>query len=525
MKSLAFIAITTAIGFALGWVYAPNHRPAAAGSGPPSESVGNREAVPQSASATRPFQTPDLQTADQCAAALAAAIGRQVDEHPMVSAALKDYALRRWLEIDAESALGFAEARITEAWKPEIAADLFRVWLDMDPRSALQSFAQASPALIKAAHYDFFMNLAEIDPQQAVKEWSSERWRSSEYEYSGLNQKLYQLWAASDPAAAAEAAKAGSVSGQVIAKVWAETDLDAAMEFFGEENRDWFLPKLLERNPNAAVEKDALLRYTGASQSDYSADSAIAIARNREVDDDVAKNMLLNAAALTATAEPERALALLVESGAKIDWRTNGILMQAFASLAAENTQAQLGERLKALPEEMRTDALAGAITHRHAVDPAATALQLREWLEDPQLADQVMPAMEKAYGWGHGGGAQDLGGLLETIPEFGPQVRGYLMQGWVKTDPEEAAAFMAGELARGADNVYDHEAVAELAYSRPEFTAQWLADLPAGEFRDNTAAALAANWSRFDPASAAQWVTELPAGAIKDAASEHLEK
>lgn len=77
--------------------------------------------------------------------------------------------------------------------------------------------------------------------------------------------------------------------------------------------------------------------------------------------------------------------------------------------------------------------------------------------------------------------------------------------------------------VAAGGDDIGDPLAVAELAFSRPAFTAQWLSTLPEGNFRNRAAAALAANWSRFDSQASSAWAESLSEGPMKEAAISHL--
>jgi len=72
---------------------------------------------------------------------------------------------------------------------------------------------------------------------------------------------------------------------------------------------------------------------------------------------------------------------------------------------------------------------------------------------------------------------------------------------------------------------VTNSESIAEVCFSRPEFTAEWLNRLPAGSFQTTTAGTLARTWSRFDPEAANDWAHSLPEGPPKEAAVEALGK
>ncbi len=62
-----------------------------------------------------------------------------------------------------------------------------------------------------------------------------------------------------------------------------------------------------------------------------------------------------------------------------------------------------------------------------------------------------------------------------------------------------------------------------EICFSRPEFTSQWLMELPAGTFQASAAGTLAKAWSRFDPEAADAWARALPEGSTKEAALKAL--
>ncbi|CAN5164927.1 hypothetical protein BH23VER1_BH23VER1_13410 [soil metagenome] len=124
---------------------------------------------------------------------------------------------------------------------------------------------------------------------------------------------------------------------------------------------------------------------------------------------------------------------------------------------------------------------------------------------------------MEIALSPGHDGGNQDLGAVLEAIPEFARHVGGYVLEGWMKIDPEDAAAFIAGRVV--ADDTDDLDAAdsvaelahSELAHSRPALMADWVGGLPNGQFRNDAAAALAINWSRVNPVATAACIDGFP--------------
>ena len=86
------------------------------------------------------------------------------------------------------------------------------------------------------------------------------------------------------------------------------------------------------------------------------------------------------------------------------------------------------------------------------------------------------------------------------------------------KSDPAKAIeiaqqAARGGTIETGRDEI---SAVAELGFSRPDFAATWLQNLPEGEFRNRSTAIIVRNWSGFNPQAAATWVEQLPDGPTK---------
>jgi hypothetical protein len=112
----------------------------------------------------------------------------------------------------------------------------------------------------------------------------------------------------------------------------------------------------------------------------------------------------------------------------------------------------------------------------------------------------------------------------IAAIPAARALVKGDLLESWTRKDPEAAAAFISEELATNPGyQTQNTEALSVIAASRPEFTAQWLQTLPAGNIQTNAAVALAANWSNFDRPATEAWIAQLPPGPIKEAAARSL--
>ena len=470
--------------------------------------------------------------------------------HPLLLGAMRDRILRRWLEIDAEDALVFAES----SSGGYVAADLVRVWVDMDQESALDALAQASPGLLAKVRWQFASHLAQIDPRRALTALDRIPFVGTASDSDEMAAGVYRIWAETDPEAAAKAvtdsvSKWGERSPlQLVAKTWAASDPQAAWDFFttwqpdkGELDANDFIraaeqiiPYLLEKNPefdfsDAVTSSDF---FDGKNSSRVASawarrnpKSAISFAQTRPQNDSFARALLVQVATGLATAEPERALELFESiDGSEREYENRGVARQAFASLASSGVEESF-ERWHRFPDKFKTDALSGIMTYQIAADSTAALADWKTWLTDDKIASSVFPAMEIALSWGHGGGVQDISSVVEAIPEFGAHVSGYVLDSWVRSAPEAAAAFMAAEIRSGRDfDEDDMQAVAELSHARPEYTAEWVAELPNGQIQNDAAATLAVNWSRLDPAAAAEWIADLPEGDVFNSVASALE-
>ena len=549
MRKFAPIGIALVAGFAAGWLSA----------GIPVKRSGN----PRSATASSKDPTGGWTPPSELVARLSSpADCRTVIEggtpdglHPLVAQTTRDRAWRRWLELDPPGALAYAEGNAdTDWWSPDSpATDLFRVWVDMDAEAALAAFTTASTGLQKAMRASFFTHLAQIDPAQAFEEFMRPRWQESQTRYEETGQEILSIWAASDPHAAAEALERWrsladddyrSISAiPVFARAWATADPVAAWEHFRKSQEDDPVPfvgetigfaasYLLEFDPDAALEELTPKVEPGALPPEdprfWCADEwvrrdpegAIAHARARPPGDPMTTELLVNAGWEFATADPELALDLLAEAGGSPDqWHNHGFVREAFHSLMAQDPDAAMA-RLATLPERGRRNALSGILAQQFAESAEQGIASARTMLDEATDPATVLRALARALDSDHDGGDQPLGQVLFWIPEMSEHIRDGMLEGWVRTAPEEAAAYMTERygvhpspwIGNGRD------AVEELAASRPEFTAAWVEALPEGEFRQNSANVLRATWRRFNPESADAWVESLEDPELKAA-------
>lgn len=457
------------------------------------------------------------------------------DRHPLLRQFEREQALRRWLELDAPGAL-------TEAAKEpegEFAKDLFEAWVELDPRAALDALNASSRDLTAAVALRFFVALMNRDPAMAVLELA--RPRRKDVLGWGFHKEVQRQWMKADPAAAIASlgppGSKSSLSGAewAMAEVWAEADFPAAWAHFAA--MPLLAKGLLKGDAQALEIEKTLKRPAGEDSSDprgqiaeamveFNPRAALEWASSRPEGDPLRLAIEARAARALASSDPEEALAMLqVSGGSNHSWEDEGILRESFAALAAADP-AGAAARVMELPEKQRVPAMGGVLTRVFAADPAAAEAQCRAWLDDPALQPAVAKAWALAFSWSHGAGPRDPGPMLEAIPELNDAVDANVLSTWTKVDPEAAAGWIQERLEAGKKVSFkgdygDRGILVDLAISRPEFTATWLAGLPDPAVQADAANALAANWWSFDPAAADAWIETLPTGSVREAAEK----
>ncbi|MES2705495.1 MAG: hypothetical protein V4726_02720 [Verrucomicrobiota bacterium] len=556
MKTLpAAVALILAAGagFSLGWypdgrghgLTAESPRAAARRESPPPPAPAPASKLPGFA-----LELPDLPSADACRLFLKELDTRYRGRHPLLRDTARDFALRRWLELDAESALAEAERG---SGSKGIGNDLFRVWLDLNPESAIAAWNQTSPALAAATRDSFLSTLAETDVARAFALLSTPRGKSGWAFSDPAAEAILRLWAQRDPLAALAAAKPpdeDSPEGRarvqfprdVIFEAWASSDPAALFAYAKispnsesslENLAGWLVPALLKSDPKAAAEVIAACAdstYSLASKwADNDPRSALGWAETQPVDSRQAQAVKLHAARKLATADPLRDIALLGDcrsaaSGDQGYWLNEGY-REAFASLSA--TDPDKAREMIAGNPDLATSGVNGYLTHAFAKDAAEAIAQARKWLEVPALAATVVPAIRMAYSMSNGAPARDFSPVLAAMPELASRVDAETLRGWAMAAPESAAEFLASREAAGKPvaGVKDAAVLTSIANARPEWTSQWLSGLPEGLLRQDTAEMLSANWSAYDPGAAKDWIDSLPPGPSREAAVKAWDK
>jgi hypothetical protein len=535
-------------GLAVGWAAASKGR------GDRQVEEGMPDPVrPAAVSKSRPRPStgaPALADVAACRAVLFSAAPD--DQHPLLRQFEREQALRRWLELDAPGALVEAAKEPEE----EFAKDLFEAWVELDPRAALDALNASSRDLTVAVALNFFVALMNRDPAMAADELARPKWKDGNEDLLGwsFHKEVQRQWMRADPAAAiASFGPPGSKSSlseaeRAMAEIWAESDFPAAWAHFAAKGLgdDVFalsqamslLAKGLLKGDPQALEIESMLErpddpfvshprgQIAEALVESNSRAALAWASSRPEDDPLRLAIEARAARALASSDPEAALAMLQASGGSDQsWEDEGILRESFAALAAADPVGAAA-RVIELPEKHRVQAMGGVLTRVFAGDPAAAEAQCRAWLDDPALQPAAAKAWALSFSWSHGSGPRDPGPMLDAIPELNDAVDAYVLSTWTKVDPEAAAGWIQERLDLGKKVALkgeygDKGIFADLAISRPEFTATWLAGLPDPTVQAAAANVLAANWWAFDPAAADAWIESLPTGPVREAAEK----
>ena len=538
LTTSALLLTTTAAGFAAGWFDVRKTDARSAPAAPRAASATVTPAAPAGMNTDPAQEFPRLTTVEECRAFLYSAGQRFGSRHPFVQSAGRDYALRRWLELDAESALVEAERKPGHEFTSEgFAVDLFRVWLDLNVESAIGAWNQANPVLARNVRTAFLTNLADKDAPRAWAVWQTPRGKGDSI-WDPAEEAIFRRWAQQNPREAAEKAAGGRMQEAVINE-WATSSPAGALTFvranslFRTALNTTLLPFLLQSDPAAAREAFARAgdygdRSIAGNWAERDPSGALLWAQTQPPDAPLVREILAAAAIKLASSDPERALTVLnslpaLKDGpdAKMrDFEVRSAHREAFASLAATNPE-RARELILTQPDLVKNGALDGYLTYAFANDSAGAIAQCREWLANPVLKEAATSAALMAFRWGHGAGARDPSEVIAALPELADKVDGDVLSGWAKANPTGAAEFIAQRAAAGkpVNDLKEEGVIAEIAIARPEWTAAWLQRLPDAALQAETACTLAANWSAFDPDAAGRWINSLPDGPLRESA------
>ncbi len=459
-------------------------------------------------------------------------------------------AMRRWLQLDPQSALAEAERDTSGAFGNE----LFAAWVELDPRAALDALNRSSGPLVGKVVEGFFIALMGKDPAMAAEEVRKDKWWNAGTNFLGWNfhrNVMRQWFLADSPAAiAALIAEGDKIESnqdlQVIGEEWAKADFAAVWKQLthdadGTGRITWFAQGLLARGLNAgnlrALEvldqiPDETQRMGAVSLNVRNrmadvmiwndAQAALKWAMTRPEGDPLRQQIIGQSASNFASSDPELALEMLQETGGDItDYQMSGIPRAAFARLTADDPVAA-AEKIHSQPDAWKTGAMNGYLTQMFTTDPGSAIEQCRVWLNDPDLKSHVPEAWRKSFSWGQGSGVRDPSEALAALPELNDAVDEDVLSTWTKANPESAADWILQRLEDGKKVKLGNEGIlAELAISKPEFTASWLLDLPDAGMQAHAAETLTANWGAYDTAAARAWIDSLPAGELRAAAEK----
>lgn len=545
----ALLLATAAAGFAAGWFDVRKADVATAPAAPRARTARVTETVPAPVNAETAPEFPQLTTVEDCRAFYHSVAQRFAGRHPFVLGAGRDYALRRWLELDAESALQEAERTPGHEYASEgFAVNLFRVWLDLHVESAIEAWNQANPVLARNVRVAFLTALADKEPAKSFAVWQTPRGKSNTSWGDSAEEAIFRRWAQQDPRVAMDnASKSGGGARQAVLDEWAGTKPAEALAYIRSENllemglRSSVLLPLLMKSDPGTVQKALAEAGEGEAKSisrtwtDRDPAGALQWAQSQPPDSPLVRSILGAVARKIAFSDPERALQVLSslppaannESQGRLrDFEIRSTHREAFASLAATNPE-RARELILTQPELAKRGALDGYLTYAFANDSAAAIEQCREWLANPALKEAATSAALMAFRWGHGAGARDPSEVIAALPELADKVDGDVLSGWAKANPTGAAEFIAQRAAAGkpVEDLKSEGVIAEIAIARPEWTASWLQRLPNAALQAETAHTLAANWGAFDPDAAVRWIDSLPDSPVRESALAGFER
>jgi len=476
------------------------------------------------------------------------------DLHPLMARALRDRALRTWLDLDPASALIYAEENVTP-WGESFGKELFRVWLDLDPDSALEGFSLASPALRDSVFKSFFTHFADLDPVRVIDLMNGNQWKRTDSTFDprgDVFRHAYGKWAEINPRAAAEHYRENLASHNLVRysswpmtsifQAWGESDPLAAWKYYQDIDINMGTDKhgttglelmqieaalarsVLTQNPDLIDEFE--ISPSKATEMWVEADlqGALDFAESLPKDHLWRGHLLANAAMRLATTDPARALDLFLEgqnsSAAGIQGGfTDTFYHENFQMLNAQDPD-RAHELLQSVPEQQRALALGGIIAQEFASDSQSAILKIQEFYQDPDTSRFMDRALARSIGWTE----QNPTEIISAVPAARSLVKGALLDNWTRKDPESAAAFLVEEMNANPDyQLQSDEALSRIAAARPEFTAEWLHSLPEGPVQNDAVFALSANWSTFDRPAAENWIATLPAGPLKNIAVDAL--
>ena len=481
------------------------------------------------------------------------------DLHPMIRGALHDRALRAWLRIDSASAFAYAESEIGNyGSRDNEGIRLFRVWFDLDPESAFEAQKIASPALAKVVHPYLFRYLASVDPQRTLTLLKDIKIEDSKKIFWGrAESEAYRHWVQDNPEEALRhflGKKQLNLSGFLTATNllgdWSSNDPEAAWDFY-QKNKDHrhfrssassiLVMNLLQKDPTRLKDIDTeSATFLTQKWAQTNLQSAIDFANTLSKDDPWYHHFSVSIASNLASSKPETAIemALAAHNGpeafsSRFGLRygnTHEILFSAFSSIQSTNPERAM-DLLKSIPETLHTRALAGILSHEFKTDPdnvLQTALQLRD---DPRIPLSLHIPIASLFG--ESGSSQlDIAPFIQHFPELRDSIKQnpLIFNNWITSSPETAATYFAEEISNtpelSSNEVRNFSrSLSELTISRPEFTSQWIHELPPGELQNNVAETLAANWIKYDPAATREWIQQLAEGELKETAQKAIDQ
>lgn len=218
-------------------------------------------------------------------------------------------------------------------------------------------------------------------------------------------------------------------------------------------------------------------------------------------------------AAKDPRAAGEYLVSTVLDSGVD-DWQ----MRRSAASVASEWVRQDPDGALKwakALPEEVRGDALNNVVQHFTAENPLKAA-EIAMGLEG-ESQERALRSIADQWSRTHPEAALEWASTLEGDTKS--EAMEEALENWASQDPDAAVAFV-GNLSGGDQERFFPE-VAERWARRDAGSAQaaaeWVSDFPESEGKERATGEVMSAWMRSDPTAASTWLGEQPAGGSKD--------
>jgi RNA polymerase sigma factor (sigma-70 family) len=429
--------------------------------------------------------------------------------------------LARLAKSDPLAALACAKALSTRERVIEGVQTVLDVWVEKDQNEMvawLKTIPKQGAWPDANLHDEAIRALSRVDPQAALELVNQGESGSREAWYSSI----YRAWAVKDltsALAAAEKLPSGELKNQTLSAViasWAVTDPTAAAGYIGA----------MPPSPLRKALISQVAQAWGDAKPEQAAEWVSTLSNSRERWQ-AASYMVQGFAA----ADPKTAAQFVqTHFSESPDYlRPWTIVSEQFAKKDLKGAV----EWMKQIPSEsLRAVAFNSLATEWAHSDPAAAAAFARTLPnEDPNSAglseaERILASDRKLANervlqsiiteWSH----QDPKAALKSVEQFPDSNQGThlntALRTWAKSNPQEAARYVAADMASGDLQMSAAAAVASVwATSDPLTAAEWVIRFPDGSVKERAMSGLVSSWAASDVSKAENWLSSQTANQI----------